>query len=194
MLILKNLKLKPCPLPGPAHIHPVQLIVRRHTFNLEWKKKSYQDVSLESSYKENFPPPLCEVLHFLLVQTSSCLAAASPGSAAAAAPSSPGSAAAARQVSAAVLDPALAVEEEASVPVVAEQEVFAVAEQEVFAVAAVLGKVLFPGSAAAAGQLLGRWADLLEIPGVALDPVELEVAGPPVHHRVQELTFEVLEV
>ena len=98
---------------------------------------------------------------------------------------SPGSAAAARQVSAAVLDPALAVEEEASVPVVAE---------EVFAVAAVLGKVLFPGSAAAAGQLLGRWADLLEIPGVALDPVELEVAGPPVHHRVQELTFEVLEV
>ena len=100
---------------------------------------------------------------------------------------SPGSAAAARQVSAAVLDPALAVEEEASVPVVA--------EQEVFAVAAVLGKVLFPGSAAAAaGQLLGRWADLLEIPGVALDPVELEVAGPPVHHRVQELTFEVLEV
>ena len=122
------------------------------------------------------------------------MAAASPGSAAAAAPSSPGSAAAARQVSAAVLDPALAVEEEASVPVVAE-EVFAVAEQEVFAVAAVLGKVLFPGSAAAAaGQLLGRWADLLEIPGVALDPVELEVAGPPVHHRVQELTFEVLEV
>ena len=107
---------------------------------------------------------------------------------------SPGSAAAARQVSAAVLDPALAVEEEASAPVVAE-EVFAVAEQEVFAVAAVLGKVLFPGSAAAAaGQLLGRWADLLEIPGVALDPVELEVAGPPVHHRVQELTFEVLEV
>ena len=101
---------------------------------------------------------------------------------------SPGSAAAARQVSAAVLDPALAVEEEASVPVVA--------EQEVFAVAAVLGKVLFPGSAAAAaaGQLLGRWADLLEIPGVALDPVELEVVGPPVHHRVQELTFEVLEV
>ena len=99
---------------------------------------------------------------------------------------SPGSAAAARQVSAAVLDPALAVEEEASVPVVA--------EQEVFAVAAVLGEVLFPGSAAAAGQLLGRWADLLEIPGVALDPVELEVAGPPVHHRVQELTFEVLEV
>ena len=91
-----------------------------------------------------------------------------------------------------MLDPALAVEEEASVPVVAE-EVFAVAEQEVFAVAAVLGKVLFPGSAAA-GQLLGRWADLLEIPGVALDPVELEVAGPPVHHRVQELTFEVLEV
>ena len=181
---LKILKLKPCPLPGPAHIHPVQLIVRRHTFNLEWKKKSYQDVSLESSYKENFPPPLCEVLHFLLVQTSSCLAAASPGSAAAA-----------RQVSAAVLDPALAVEEEASAPVVAEQEVFAVAEQEVFAVAAVLGKVLFPGSAAAAaGQLLGRWADLLEIPGVALDPVELEVAGPPVHHRVQELTFEVLEV
>ena len=181
---LKILKLKPCPLPGPAHIHPVQLIVRRHTFNLEWKKKSYQDVSLESSYKENFPPPLCEVLHFLLVRTSSCLAAASPGSAAAAAPSSPGSAA--RQVSAAVLDPALAVEEEASAPVVA--------EQEVFAVAAVLGKVLFPGSAAAAGQLLGRWADLLEIPGVALDPVELEVAGPPVHHRVQELTFEVLEV
>ena len=121
------------------------------------------------------------------------MAAASPGSAAAA-PSSPGSAA--RQVSAAVLDPALAVEEEASAPVVAEQEVFAVAEQEVFAVAAVLGKVLFPGSAAAAaaGQLLGRWADLLEIPGVALDPVELEVAGPPVHHRVQELTFEVLEV
>ena len=117
------------------------------------------------------------------------MAAASPGSAAAA-PSSPGSAA--RQVSAAVLDPALAVEEEASAPVVAE-EVFAVAEQEVFAVAAVLGKVLFPGSAAA-GQLLGRWADLLEIPGVALDPVELEVAGPPVHHRVQELTFEVLEV
>ena len=92
-----------------------------------------------------------------------------------------------------MLDPALAVEEEASAPVVAE-EVFAVAEQEVFAVAAVLGKVLFPGSAAAAGQLLGRWADLLEIPGVALDPVELEVAGPPVHHRVQELTFEVLEV
>ena len=137
--------------------------------------------------KENFPPPLCEVLHFLLVRTSSCLAAASPGSAAAAAPSSPGSAAAARQVSAAVLDPALAVEEEASVPVVA--------EQEVFAVAAVWRKVLFPGSAAAAaGQLLGRWADLLEIPGVALDPVELEVAGPPVHHRVQELTFEVLEV
>ena len=121
------------------------------------------------------------------------MAAASPGSAAAAAPSSPGSAAAARQVSAAVLDPALAVEEEASAPVVAE-EVFAVAEQEVFAVAAVLGEVLFPGSAAAAGQLLGRWADLLEIPGVALDPVELEVAGPPVHHRVQELTFEVLEV
>ena len=113
------------------------------------------------------------------------MAAASPGSAAAAAaPSSPG-AAAARQVSAAVLDPALAVEEEASVPVVA--------EQEVFAVAAVWRKVLFPGSAAA-GQLLGRWADLLEIPGVALDPVELEVAGPPVHHRVQELTFEVLEV
>ena len=148
----------------------------------------------QTARQKKFPPPLCEVLHFLLVQTSSCLAAASPGSAAAA-PSSPGSAAAARQVSAAVLDPALAVEEEASVPVVAEQEVFAVAEQEVFAVAAVLGKVLFPGSAAAAaGQLLGRWADLLEIPGVALDPVELEVAGPPVHHRVQELTFEVLEV
>ena len=40
LLILKNLKLKPCPLPGPAHIHPVQLIVRRHTLNLEWKKKS----------------------------------------------------------------------------------------------------------------------------------------------------------
>ena len=158
------------------------------------EKRKVKDVSLESSCKENFPPPLCEVLHFLLIRTSSCLAAASPGSAAAAAPSSPGSAAAARQVSAAVLDPALAVEEEASVPVVAE-EVFAVAEQEVVAVAAVLGKVLFPGSAAAAaGQLLGRWADLLEIPGVALDPVELEVAGPPVHHRVQELTFEVLEV
>ena len=134
----------------------------------------------DHTVKENFPPPLCEVLHFLLVRTSSCLAAASPGSAAAA-----------RQVSAAVLDPALAVEEEASAPVVAEG-VFAVAEQEVFAVAAVWGKVLFPGSAA--GQLLGRWADLLEIPGVALDPVELEVAGPPVHHRVQELTFEVLEV
>ena len=178
-----NLKIETLPPPWSGPYSPSPAHRKAPHIQPRMEKRKVKDVSLESSCKENFPPPLCEVLHFLLIRTSSCLAAASPGSAAAA-----------RQVSAAVLDPALAVEEEASVPVVAE-EVFAVAEQEVVAVAAVLGKVLFPGSAAAAaGQLLGRWADLLEIPGVALDPVELEVAGPPVHHRVQELTFEVLEV